>query len=56
MMRLLTEGIANVRARYLFPLARYCGVPPQLIDTMRLTDFANLTEGIDEVIASNAPG
>jgi hypothetical protein len=36
-----------VRAQYLFLLARWCACPPPVVDAMRLTDFAILTEGID---------
>lgn len=47
MTRVLYEGIRRVRARYLFPLARWCNCPPPVVGEMRLADFAILTEGID---------
>jgi hypothetical protein len=54
--RVLTEGVARVRARYLFALARFCHLGPAGVDGLRLGDFALLTEGIDRLVASAPPG
>lgn len=41
------EGVRKTRARYLYDLASECACPPPVVDAMRVTDFAILTDGLD---------
>jgi hypothetical protein len=52
--RVLNEGVRNVRARYLAPLARFYACPPPVVDGLRLADFAVLTEDVDAMTAAMA--
>jgi hypothetical protein len=40
-----------LRARYLFDLAAICHCPPPVVDQMKVTDFARLIAGLDQMRA-----
>jgi hypothetical protein len=42
-----TRDLRGLRAEYLFPLSRVCGLAPPEVDGLDLIDFANLTDSID---------
>lgn len=46
----------KIRAAYLFDLAAVCHVPPHMIGALRLTDFARLVTGIDQMAARHQNG
>ena len=47
-------SVVQLRAEYLFPLARLCHCPPPVVDEMRVTDFALLISSIDAYQAEMA--